>query len=292
MAPLSRRQFLQFTGVAFLAAQLPPLPIFDSQSPGTLTGRALAAALVRTFPSSAAPATNRLWPDSVIPVLGSRDGWYHLATGWVERSHLQPMKPYQPDPNPPAVGAPFWAEVAGPVAPVRRFCAPNAPQVARIGHGGLARVIDYLPDEPSPWYGITDESGDLLGWSPAVHWRPAASDSPTRADQLEIDLRQSRIIAWGDNRRLMQAPCALGSSLLPGTYRIESRQMAKTYRLTHPLHGVPWVVQFGAGALAGAYWHNDFGKPFTSPGPAVQVPPLAAEWLYSALAEDAHVVVN
>lgn len=48
----------------------------------------------------------------------------------------------------------FWAEVAGPVAAVRQWCAADAPFVTRIGHGGVAQIIDYLSDKTTSWYEI------------------------------------------------------------------------------------------------------------------------------------------
>ncbi len=296
MNPISRRQFLQLTGIAFVGSQLSSIHLFDhTPAVQQVHGRALVGAPVRAFPSAAAPTLGRLWPDSITPALSAYGEWYRLEHGYTERQHIQPMKPYQPNPQPPAIHEPFWAEVAGPVAAVRQFCAANAPQIARIGHGGVARVIDYLPDSPSAWYGIAAEDGSLLGWSQAVNWQPAAARADERVVAVEVRLDQRQLLAWGADRLLLQSPCSLGNDCQPGSYQIIGRQTALSLSLAEPsgrLHGVPWVIQFEGGELVGAYWHNQFGRSTAVPGPAVQLPPIAAEWLYAALETDAPILMR
>ena len=76
---------------------------------------------------------------------------------------------------------------AGALAVVRAYCAADAPIVARIGHGGVLRVIDYLPPGQSDgigWYGVADdESSALLGWTqtPSVVARAAATQQHPRS---------------------------------------------------------------------------------------------------------------
>ncbi len=80
-----------------------------------------------------------------------------------------------------------WIEVVAPVAAVRQWCAPDAPLVTRIGHGGIVRVIDRLPGD-TLWYGIASETGDLLGWSQAAHWKPVIIAQSPAGDKTLVCL--------------------------------------------------------------------------------------------------------
>ncbi|MBI5669055.1 MAG: L,D-transpeptidase [Chloroflexi bacterium] len=291
----TRRQFLQLTGIAALGSQLSPsLRFIHALVPDApaLQGRALTASTVYARPSlNAAPAV-RLWPDTVTPIHAAQGDWYRLPEGFAPRSDIQPMKPG----TPAAVqtpDAPFWAEVIAPAASVRACCAANAPLVTRIGHGGILRVVDYLPDSPSPWYGVADEIGALLGWTPAVHWqRVDGSEIASSGLALELDTRSQQLTAWEDGRAILQAPCSIGQSVRRGVYAVQTRQTGGVrLRLddASDVHGVPWRVAFGAFDLTGAYWHNRFGA--AVPGAAVQVTPVLAQWLYAALGQRGSVAV-
>ncbi|NWG16347.1 MAG: L,D-transpeptidase [Chloroflexi bacterium] len=276
----TRRQFLQLAGIAAIGSRLPSLftqSLRDTSSP---VGRALDAAAVYRHPALEAAPVGQLWPDSIVPILGERGAWYQTPGGYVARDLLQPMKPAPPFQRAPLPSEPFWAEVAGPVAAVRRYCGADAPLVTRIGHGGVARVIDALPDEPAPWYGIASDTGDLLGWTQAVHWR-AVETPEAGAIDLEVDVRAGRLTAWEDGRAVLQAPCSTGQTIRPGVYSITGRLVGGA-RLDD-FFGLPWRVTFGDYDLTGVYWHNRFGA--AVPGPSLQVTPLLAEWLYHSLQE-------
>lgn len=277
----TRRQFLQLAGIAVIGSQLPPLFNESLQETPSMLGRALDAAAVYRRPSLDAAPVNRLWPDSIVPILDQRGAWYRTPDGYIAREMLQPMKPVPPFESAALPSEAFWAEAAGPVAPVRRYCAADAPLVTRIGHGGIVRVIDALPDEPAPWYGVASDTGDLLGWTQAVHWRPAVESRPAGAVDIEIDVRAGRLTAWENGRAVLQAPFAAGQTLKPGSCVITGRLMGGAR--TGDFFGLPWRVAFGDYALAGVYWHNRFGA--AVPGPALQVTPLLAEWLYHSLQE-------
>lgn len=288
----TRRQFLQLAGIAVVSSQIPPSARFIEslvQDTATMQGRALTAQTVFSQPSLSAPPVNQLWPDSVTPILSAYGDWYHLPQGFVPRTSLQPMKPYLPEPQPVNAALPFWAEVTGPAASIRQHCAASAPLVTRIGHGGVVRVIDFLPDNPSPWYGVASDDGTLLGWTQAVHWQRVDENTLSYNDiTLELDSHKQHLTAWENGRVVLQAPCSIGDEVQPGTYPVRERRIGGTHEYVDvgfEVYGVPWRTTFGDYDLSGAYWHNRFGSPVA--GASVQVTPLLAQWLYTSLNQGA-----
>ncbi len=280
----TRRQFLQLTGIALVGSQLSPAARWFQPltAPMAQQGRALMAATIYAQAAVVAAPVARLWPDSVTPILAADSAWYQLPDGFTPRAALQPMKPVVADLPVAPTATPFWAEVAGPVASVRRYCAANAPLVTRIGHGGIMRVVDYLPDSSSPWYGVALDDGTPLGWTQAVHWRQVADSRLAGSVTLELDNRLQQLTVWDENHAVLHAPCSIGQAVAQGDYRISARETGggTLQRASEPAcFGVPWRVSFGDYELVGAYWHNDFGAQL--PGATVQVTPLLAEWLYT-----------
>jgi hypothetical protein len=193
---------------------------------------------------------------------------------------------------------PFWAEVGAPVAPVRQWCAAEAPPMTRIGHGGIARVTDYLPGDgiSAGWYGLDNGDGHFMGWTQAIYWRPVLEESlaaihPT----LHIERDDQALTAYDDGEAVLRAPVSMGLEIATGTYLVSERQLSGTPMFipgqTQAIYGAPWRVQFGQNyELSGAYWHNRFGE--SVPGPAVQVTPLLARWLYHWLGECGTITVT
>ncbi len=199
---LSRRQFLQAAGITLAAAPLTRFG-FAAAAPSfePLYGRALATAPIYAAPDLAASITAQRWSDSIAPILDTRDGWYRLAEGYTPREHWQPLIVPAGRSESPAA-PPFWGEVTGALAIVRAHCAADAPIVARIGHGGVLRVIDYLPaSEPGgiDWYGVAgDDDSPLLGWTQTPAWSPARIDSapPTLTLRIDPTSAEARRLCW------------------------------------------------------------------------------------------------
>ncbi len=276
---LSRRQFLQAAGITLAAAPLTRIGLATAApSFEPLYGRALATAPIYTAPDLTAPITAQRWSDSIAPILDTRDGWYRLAEGYTPHDHWQPLiVPAQHGESSDAL--PFWGQVSGALAVVRAYCAADAPISARIGHGGVLRVIDYLPgDTPGEigWYGVADDADSpLLGWTQTPAWSPAQVDSVAPKLTLKIDPSQRKLAVYDGNRRRLTAPISTGRSLDPGEYAITKRQIGAA---TDP-HGAAWLLDFGKDQqICGVYWHNRFGSPV--PGAAVQITPALAQWLF------------
>ena len=290
----TRRQFLQLAGIALAGSQLSPiLSRFEAQAaePHPFQARALEVANIHSHPDSDAAIVKRLWPDSVSPIIEPRGEWYRLADGFAPRTSLQPMKPPLAAPLPTAT-IPFWAEVTAPAAPVRAYCGADAPLVTRVGHGGILQVIEFLPGEPASWYGVASEQGKLLGWTESPRWSPLhwTQEAPTRTT-IELDTRLQRITLGEDGAPALQAPCSIGRDVLQGTYRVGERQPGRSLHTDGnlTLFGVPWRVMFSDYDIFGAYWHNRFGDRI--PGRSIQVTPVMAELLYTAVRENDSIIV-
>jgi hypothetical protein len=291
---LSRREFLKSSGIVVLAGAASPLlwavPPFHQTD--ALHGRALSVLDVYDSPSPNANVTNRLFPDSVVHIVDTLRDWYRLTNGYAKRSDIQPMMlTHQTIPTPVL---PFWAEVSGSVAVVRRWCAADAPLVARIGHGGVARVVDRLPGDNYDWYAVADEE-NLLGWSSASVWTPIEETRFEEANaKLHIDTTTRQVEFLEDDRLVLRAPVVLGTTMIPGIYPIDQRKPSVMFSLdiASDGYGVPWAINFGRYFLAGAYWHNEFGTNKSMPGPDVQVAPSVSRWLYERLPEGSLIVVS
>ena len=276
---LSRRQFLQAAGITLAAAPLARFgfaPAAPSFAP--VYGRALTAAPIYAAPDLAAPVITQRWSDTIAPILDARNGWYRLADGYTPRESWQPLiVPAQRSEAP--VALPDWGEVTGALAVVRAYCAADAPIVTRIGHGGVLRLIDYLPGtQPDDigWYGVADdEDSPLLGWTQTPAWSSARADSALPNLSLRIDQSQQKLEAYAGDHRQLSAPISTGRSLEPGVYPITRRRVGAA---TEP-HGAAWLLDFGKDQqICGVYWHNRFGQPI--PGAAVQITPALAQWLF------------
>src|SRR5690554_8060943 len=95
------------------------------------------------------------------------------------------MLVYAPPQSIASSQSPFWGEVIAPIAPIRQYCSADAPLVTRIGHGGVAQIVDYLPGEPHGWYGIGNQNGQVAGWTQAIYWQAV--------DEVRIDQSTEQI---------------------------------------------------------------------------------------------------
>ncbi len=281
---LTRRRFLQLAGISLLGSAVG----FASAAPAAAYyGRALDAAPVYPRPDAASTPLAHLWPDSMTPIREAAAGWYRSDTGYIPRALLQPIE-HLPADIQIAPAPPFWAEVSAPVAALRSYCAPDAPLISRIGHGGVMQVVDSLPGA-ADWYGIATADGRFVGWTQALHWRPVDLRlHPLRDLDLTLDSRQ--LTVWQAGRAILQAPVALGGSLPEGCYAI-ARDLPAGPQAPTGHHGAAWTMRIGADyALSGVYWHNRFGD--VMPGPSVQVTPILARWLYQHLPDETHLRVH
>ncbi len=291
----SRRTFLKLFGIAAAAVALPlPQSLFNIDLRAGSQGRTLEAVNVFSRPDVKAVVVNQLWPDSIVDILGSRAGWYRVAGGFVPGAGIQPMVRYRADESAYVTGQTFLVEVAAPAASIRAACAADAALVTRIGHGGVATVMDALPGEPSGWYGIADSQGAFLGWSPANRWRAVPSAlqdyEAGRGGEdrvLQVDMARGQLMALEQGKAILQTACSVGQAMPTGQYTLQGQRASAT---SLAYQGVPWQTMFGDElTVAGAYWHNRFGEAVA--GPTVQVAPLTAQWIYGWVGQNSTLEV-
>lgn len=288
MTTLSRRSFLQVSGLALAAGTL-QAPLWGALAqPDAPCGRVLTP--IAIFDAAGRPA-RQLWPDSVVRILDADEHRYRLHDGWVERAAIQPMMPAPPHADWPT--RPSLAEVRGSVAPVRRACGVDAALVARVGHGGVLHALDALRDERGAvlWLAVGATPDVLLGWTPAQLWQPVALESLTAGERrLCVDTAGGYLCAFEGDAEVAAAPVALGKNApSSATTRVAGRQPSAQWNDGETtLSGIPWALRLSGGdLLAGAWWHNQFGA--VMPGPALQVAPAFARWLYTWLPDGADV---
>lgn len=281
MPELSRRTFLKCAGISLLSGAAATLPSLLTPFPASsVHGRALSAVPVYGAPFANAAVQSHLWPDSIVPISDSLNGWYTLNNGYAKREYLQPVllstdKAVLPE-------QPFYAEVTGSLAVVRQWCAADAPLVARIGHGGVAYVVDRLADDHGDWFAVADDD-EFLGWSQAAPWQAVTADERSlEATKIVVDARTMQLQVIEQNRTVLQSPISFSAAMLSGTYSIQQRKRS-VKSLTAAASegcGTPWQMEFEGYSLAGVYWHNRFGSQTPTDGPSVQVTPPVARWLY------------
>ncbi|MCC6897023.1 MAG: hypothetical protein IT321_29660 [Anaerolineae bacterium] len=289
---LTRRMFLQLVGASVAATTLRPLTgLAAAVDADTYWGRAFTVVPVYATPNAGKSAVRQLWPDSMVSIVDQTDNWYRLENGWVRRVDIQPMLPYKADEYVFQAQTPFWAEVAAPVASVRAYCSADAPLITRVGHGGVMQVIDALPGEPNGWYGVADENGVLLGWSQGVFWRPVTVDNgSSEGRMLRFDRQTFLMSAFDHNDLILQVPFSSREALEAGQYQV--RRGAIGGGSLSGYAGVPWTMKFGQHqAIAGAYWHNQFGHT-VSQGSAIQLTPVLARWVYGWLGDNGHIMIE
>ena len=111
----------------------------------------------------------------------------------------------------------------------------------------------------------TDTPSPTLTPSPSPTWTSAPQPAGG-ANWIEIDLSTQTLIAWEGEVQVFRTIVATGSSWTPtptGRFRIFHKLLSQTMRGPDYVQpNVPYVMYFyGAYAIHGAYWHNDFGRP-------------------------------
>ena len=153
---------------------------------------------------------------------------------------------------------------------------------------GFDGVIHYPERVTGSWY----VSGDYarLFYDPGllVATTTAKTSSTKR---IIVDRTKEMLYAYDGDQLFMQQEISVGLELTPtprGTFSIY-RKLPDSYmqgpvpgvsNQYYDLPGVPWDLYFtkDGAAIHGAYWHNNFGRPWSHG--CVNLPPAAAEILY------------
>lgn len=155
----------------------------------------------------------------------------------------------------------------------------------KIGFDG---EIHYPERVEGDWY-VAAEYTKLFYDQGEVRTRAGVNASSTKS--IIVDLTEEMLYAYDGDMLFMQQPISTGLELTPtpaGKFWIY-RKMPSSYMQGpipglsdqyYDLPGVPWDLYFtkDGGAIHGAYWHNQFGRPWSHG--CVNLPPAAAATLY------------
>lgn len=113
----------------------------------------------------------------------------------------------------------------------------------------------------------------------------------TSSKYIIVDRTLQRLFAWDGDTLFMEQPISTGLELTPtprGIFRVYRKTPSRYMQGPLPgisdqfydLPGVPWNLYFTAegGAIHGAYWHTNFGSPWSHG--CVNLPPEKAHELY------------
>lgn len=282
---LSRRDFLRLAGISLIAAQL-PLPAYSSVHK-PIYARSLNAVAIQAAPTHESAFVRYLWPNSIVEIQDVESGWYRLVDGFVPIESLQPMQPFIPDGAKPVLETGMPITVTGPAAAVRQWCAADAPLVTHIGHGGTAYIADYLPDEYSGWYAISDADHCVLGWTQKIFWSGVTELAiPAQSHQVVVNCQTNEISVYTGDRLSIQSACSVGDLVDTGDYPLTGRQFATRQGSRY---GIPHSLYADGLSLYGVYWHNRFGT--SHPGLSIELPILTAATIYTMLDEKSHILV-
>ncbi len=299
---LTRREFLKFGGAALVGLAL-PLPPRDQQAreQGRMGRIAEWSAWSRKEPNGKAPAVRRYRRDHVITYFEEVEAkgsnphnpiWLRLADGYIYSSYVQPVEVRLNTPRQHIPSTGLWGEISVPYTDARREPGPNARRTYRLSYSSVFRVVEAVwGTDHRLWYRLLDlQAPRARHYVPAehVHLIPPedlAPLSPTVYDKrIEISLADQLLMAFENDEVIFTTRISGGTGGKRATPRGKHHIVFKTPSRhmrgdDYDLPGVPFDSYFwGAVAIHGAYWHNDFGRP-RSHG-CVNVPPEAARWLF------------
>ncbi len=308
---LTRRQFLQFSGLAGLGLALAPRP--GRAAPGAAFGRALADDLAaHRQPDFASPVIQRFALDDILPLADTivadqpawNPAWFELQTGgYIHSAALQPVDFTL---NEPVDGLPSWgrlAEVSVPYTDV--YTAPQARgKPAYRYYFQSVHWVDQLRFDAAPqgWYRIRDDRVEgQFYYALAQHLRllpprelePISPEVPLRDKRLEVRVGEQLLIAYEYDRPVLITQISTGDEASDPRWRTPLGSFQTYYKRAsrhmaggdlaadgYDLPGVPWVcyITEQGHAFHGAYWHNAYGQP-RSHG-CINLRPDEARWLF------------
>ncbi|MBW4436239.1 MAG: hypothetical protein KME04_03845 [Pleurocapsa minor GSE-CHR-MK-17-07R] len=283
---ISRRGFLSSVGAGAASlpfARLPSFGLTAAHAPRFSRGRVLA-------PVTLADGS-LLLPDTIIPLHGEPYG-RSMATayGSLPAETIQPLH----DIDQLTIDVlPAPVRVVTPVAPVLSYCDDHASLAGLPGYGTPLLALSSLNVGGADWLELADSDGQSLGWSRASHWTGWVMNQQATISRIVIH-RSTLTLSVGQRAALTEF-CPVSLSHLPevGRYPLMRMAYAEAQSAFAPHVVVPFVMQADGLNLAGAYWHNAFGRPEipVAGGADVHVPMWAAQWLYENTHLDAIIEV-
>jgi lipoprotein-anchoring transpeptidase ErfK/SrfK len=307
----TRRDFLKLSGAGFLALALAELhldKVLAYESPAGFQGRmAISGVPLYAEPSFKAKQLKLLGKDKVVDIIAqlTSEGtynriWYRFDEGYIHSADVQPVRTELQQPVTKLERKQVLGEITVPFSDTRRSYSIYADNAYRVFYGSTHWVtaIQTDPNDGRIWYQIADNHLHQSFYLDARHVRlvpdgelaALSTDVPNALKTIYVDLNAQYVMAFEDERLVLQTPCASGAgrSRTP-TGRFDTYHKGPSVHMTndgdpkvnlYDLPGVPWCSFFtGTGiAFHGTYWHNDFGSP-RSHG-CINLPNSAAKFLY------------
>lgn len=181
------------------------------------------------------------------------------------------------------------------------------PVVAKLRTGIVLKVADTVTSEDHVWYEIQFDEGVRYpervssGWYVASDYVQSFTDEGDKISyagvtiendkRIVVDISEQMLYAYDDDSLFMQESISTGLEFTPtprGTFIIYKKTPSRYMQGPVPgvsddyydLPGVPWDLYFtyGGAVIHGAYWHDNFGKPWSHG--CVNLPPQKAKELY------------
>jgi hypothetical protein len=303
MSNLTRREFLRLGGATLAGAAFLPLPPRERAArEGVRLGRiAEWSVWVRTEPDHRAPTVRRHRRDDVVACFEAVEAegrnphnptWFRVIGGYIYSSYVQPVEVHLTTPMQHLPPAGLWGEISIPYTDARHAPSPDASRTYRLYYSSVYRIVEAVwGADHRLWYRLHDNLvPGARRYAPAEHVRPIHPEelqplSPHVHDKrVEISLADQLLVALERDELVFTTHISGGTGGDRATprghhhiiFKAPSRHMTGE---DFDLPGVPFASYFwGAIAVHGTYWHNDYGRP-RSHG-CVNVPSEAAKWLF------------
>jgi hypothetical protein len=303
MTNLTRREFLRLGGAALAGVATLPLPPRDRAArEGARLGRVAEWSVrVRTEPDHRAPTVRYHRRDDVVVYFEEVEAegpnphnpiWFRVIGGYIYSSYVQPVQIHLNTPLQYLPAGGLWGEISVPHTDARYDPSPDAYRTYRLRYSSVYRIVETAwGTDHRLWYRLRDNLVPAARrYVPAEHVRPVQPEelqpiSPHVDDKLiEISLADQLLVALERDEPVFSTHISGGVGGDRATPRGHHRIVFKSpsRHMTgedFDLPGVPFASYFwGAIAIHGTYWHNDYGRP-RSHG-CVNVPSEAAKWLF------------
>jgi hypothetical protein len=303
MTNLTRRQFLKLGGAALAGVAFQPLPPSDQAAQkGARLGRVAEWSVqVRTEPDLRAPTVRYHRHDDVIAYFEEVEAeghnphnpiWFRVIGGYIYSSYVQPVEVHVNTPLQHIPTGGLWGEISVPYTDARQTPSPDAYRSYRLYYSSAYRIAETAwGTDHRLWYRLYDNLvPSAQRYVLAEHVRPIYPGDLTpisphvRDKRIEISLADQLLTAFEEDEPVFTTHISGGTGGDRATprgnhhivFKAPSRHMTGD---DFDLPGVPFDSYFwGAVAIHGTYWHNDYGRP-RSHG-CVNVPSEAAKWVF------------
>lgn len=230
--------------------------------------------------------------------------WYELDhKGYTHSKRIQPVKRIfnQPKRILPPDGC--LGEITVPFVDATKSIDLDSAIVYRLYYAATFWVLKSIVDDRDQvWYELLDDRTYRVFYVPAKNLRlvpdseltPISPDVAPESKKIIVDLQKQYLTAFEDGRIVYLSRISSGVRFREGgfatpkgyyhiTRKRPCRHMANPandYGSGFDLPGVPWVSYFTSDGIAlhGAYWHNDFGVPYSHG--CINMTPQSAKWIY------------